>query len=265
MALASYHPAPGWWRAVPARRVLWAVANVEATLTHLGPHERMIRQWHARLWRTLRQALTEQQVRQAWRQLQATTILRQEPPASPTEPPELVGWLDAWTVRLGWTLLPQIVTLWHEAAAQTARSLRTPVPPGVLEHVSQSAMSQVRNIPETLRAQLRALLREAFEQGQGPLEFARALRRLWAEASRQRAEVIARTEWVRVAGETTLATYRRQERRGKAWLTAGDRRVCSICNGNAAAGIIPIERTFPSGHQTVPAHPRCRCTLTGTF
>lgn len=265
MAPASYHPAPGWWRAAPARRVLWAAANVEAALTHLGPHEHMMRRWHARLWHILQRTLTEQQARQVWQYLHATTITRQEADAPTSEPAELAGWLDAWAARLGSVLLPQIVALWQEAAAQTARTLGTSVPPGILAQIGQSAMGQVRDIPETLRAQLRILLREAFERGRGPLEFARTIRQLWATASRQRAEVIARTEWIRVAGETTLAIYRTQGRRGKAWLTAGDNRVCRICTSNAAAGIIPIGHAFPSGHQTVPAHPVCRCTLTGTF
>ena len=43
------------------------------------------------------------------------------------------------------------------------------------------------------------------------------------------------------------------------WITMGDAAVCDDCRANAAAGWIPIDQAFPSGHQFPLAHPNCRC------
>jgi len=34
---------------------------------------------------------------------------------------------------------------------------------------------------------------------------------------------------------------------------------CDICAENESAGWIPIDEAFPSGDQTPPNHPNCRC------
>lgn len=48
---------------------------------------------------------------------------------------------------------------------------------------------------------------------------------------------------------------------GKEWVTAGDDRVCEICLGNEAAGVIPTDKAFPSGHMHPPGCENCRCAL----
>ena len=48
----------------------------------------------------------------------------------------------------------------------------------------------------------------------------------------------------------------------KSWVTVGDLRVSKeICQLNEAAGAIPIDQPFPSGHMFQPGHPNCRCTV----
>lgn len=46
----------------------------------------------------------------------------------------------------------------------------------------------------------------------------------------------------------------------KSWLTAGDDRVDAHCRANEAAGWIPLDQPFPSGHQRAQGHQACRCT-----
>lgn len=44
------------------------------------------------------------------------------------------------------------------------------------------------------------------------------------------------------------------------WVDMGDEKVCDICRGNTAAGWLPIDQAFPSGHRFPCAHPGgCRC------
>ncbi len=45
----------------------------------------------------------------------------------------------------------------------------------------------------------------------------------------------------------------------KKWNDSLDDRVCDICDANTDAGWISKEDTFPSGDETSPAHPACRC------
>lgn len=47
----------------------------------------------------------------------------------------------------------------------------------------------------------------------------------------------------------------------KKWLTRRDSRVDAVCLVNEAAGAIPVDSLFPSGHMHPLAHPRCRCKI----
>jgi len=47
----------------------------------------------------------------------------------------------------------------------------------------------------------------------------------------------------------------------KRWRTMGDARVEVACLLNEAAGAIPLEEPFPTGHHQPLAHPRCRCDI----
>lgn len=46
----------------------------------------------------------------------------------------------------------------------------------------------------------------------------------------------------------------------KRWLTVQDDRVSELCRTNESAGWIPMEQSFPSGHDRPLGHVACRCT-----
>jgi hypothetical protein len=50
---------------------------------------------------------------------------------------------------------------------------------------------------------------------------------------------------------------------GKYWMVGRDQEVCSICQVNKNAGVIPLDAKFPSGHMYPPAGKLCRCALMG--
>jgi len=76
-----------------------------------------------------------------------------------------------------------------------------------------------------------------------------------------RAETVARTEMQRAVGASRALRERELGSREKQWQTSGDALVSDECNGNGAAGWIPIDESFPGGVQEQPQHPNCRCNV----
>jgi hypothetical protein len=74
-----------------------------------------------------------------------------------------------------------------------------------------------------------------------------------------RAELIARDQMntAMSAGEHEL--MKEAGARWKRWSDTGDGKVSDGCKANSAAGWIPIDEPYPSGHQHPTRQPRCRC------
>jgi len=104
------------------------------------------------------------------------------------------------------------------------------------------------------------LVAQAVESGDSLRGLQKRLREGFA-FSPSRAESVARTESATALGQgrKQIAVLRGNEE--KAWFTQGaaDPRVDQVCLDNEAAGWIPVDDLFPSGHDTVPAHSRCQC------
>lgn len=79
--------------------------------------------------------------------------------------------------------------------------------------------------------------------------------------SNKRARVIARTETARALGQGQKGAAIAQGRDEKRWTTSADELVSDDCRENENAGWIPTADTFPSGVDTVPQHPNCRCIV----
>ena len=63
---------------------------------------------------------------------------------------------------------------------------------------------------------------------------------------------------------TADGRYTQAKKRGasfKTWVTDQGGRVCPICSGNEAQGLIPIDEAFQDGSTLVPAHPNCKCVI----
>ena len=79
--------------------------------------------------------------------------------------------------------------------------------------------------------------------------------------SAKRARVIARTETARALGQGQKGAAIAQGRDEKRWTTSGDDLVSDECMANEDAGWLPTADAFPSGVDTVPQHPNCRCVV----
>lgn len=122
---------------------------------------------------------------------------------------------------------------------------------------------QVKNITEVTRSQLRTILIDGAHKGQSVQQIAKRIRddlAQMADAYKGRSYAIAQNEVHEAMSESALQTYKRLEVEYKSWSSALE--PCEICQGNESAGIISMERAFPSGHYRPPAHPRCLCVLT---
>jgi hypothetical protein len=80
-----------------------------------------------------------------------------------------------------------------------------------------------------------------------------------------RAHLIAVTENAFAFERSHLAMARMLVEAGipmvKEWGVSGDERQCSVCEGNAEQGPIPLDETFDDDSEAPPAHPACRCWM----
>ena len=110
------------------------------------------------------------------------------------------------------------------------------------------------------RERVRQLISEAIANGDSRQTLAKRIREDFA-FSRLRALMVARTETATAWGQGAKSAAVSQGREEKRWETQGDALVEEACAQNAAAGWIGIDESFPSGADTIPEHPRCRCNV----
>ena len=126
---------------------------------------------------------------------------------------------------------------------------------GILLHLSEPA-----NIVAETRRLVGKLVADTIEKGESLNTLTANLRKNHA-FSRERARTIARTETARALGNGEKRAAEQQKRNQKRWFTQGDDEVSSACVLNEGAGWIHIGELFPSGAETIPEHPNCRCVV----
>ena len=182
--------------------------------------------------------------------------------------------------------LSQITGPVSKAATDRARAL-----------AKEAASSLLRDYSKTQLNSMGEAIAAGLEAGKGPREIARMLTdvqgldpqraarlekvREYLEASslsndalekavererqkllRERRETIARTEAAKATETAREVEALGRGARWKHWITTPDERLCDICAGNEADGVIPVDATFSGGTMTAPAHPNCRCGVT---
>ena len=118
-------------------------------------------------------------------------------------------------------------------------------------------------ITDSTRDMLRATIADDLAAGKTTDEIADDIAQHYA-FSPERAAVIAATEVSRANSMAAQESYQAAADAGvpvkKRWLAEAD--CCDVCSANQAAGAIDLDDTFPSGDDTPPGHPNCRCSLT---
>lgn len=144
--------------------------------------------------------------------------------------------------------------------------------PRAVKFLEKHAADMVTAINDTTRAEMRALLTQATEEGWSYNQTAKVIRDRFdgfAESKPQehiqsRAHLVAVTEarfgYERGNRDVAKSLADAGLEMEKSWLTSGDDRVTDECMANEDEGWIPIDEQFPSGDDEPPRFPGCRCT-----
>lgn len=116
------------------------------------------------------------------------------------------------------------------------------------------------NMVNFTRQRVNVLVAQTIERGDSLGQLQKALREDVA-FSRERARAVARTETATAQGQGARDVAVSQGRDEKHWITQGDDLVEEDCISNEAAGWIALGDPFPTGVDTIPQHPNCRCNV----
>lgn len=138
-------------------------------------------------------------------------------------------------------------------------TLRQPVHADTLNQVFSRTFRELDGITNVMGQQINRELADGIAQGLNPRDVAENINDRVDKIGITRSRTLARTETIRAYNDATLNRYEQfgVEAVGARveWLTAGDNRVCPICQG--------LEGTFhpiKEARGRIPVHPRCRCT-----
>jgi len=144
--------------------------------------------------------------------------------------------------------------------------------PRAVAYTRTHAADMITAIDDTTRADLKRIIVTAITNGESYTAVARQIAAKYTQYTapapqrhiRNRAELVAITEIGNgYAAGAEVGAYMLAKagvKLEKQWLTVGDRRVSAGCRTNAAAGWIPLDQDFPSGHSRPLRFPGCRCT-----
>lgn len=139
-----------------------------------------------------------------------------------------------------------------------------PMPRRVIRLARRPAFTRAKGMDATTLRRLDRTIQRAMLEGRtsGVGEVGRAVRREFADMSRNRSRLIATTEMNHGVSRGAFSRAANLGSKTKTWLTVGDNRVDFVdCGANQSQGKISISEPFQSGHMTTGAHPRCRCAV----
>jgi len=119
----------------------------------------------------------------------------------------------------------------------------------------------VTQMDATTKERLALHISNGIKNKSGIPKLARDIKAQFADMTKYRSQLIARTETANALSTASLDSMKDMGIEGKEWVTAGDSDVSDECLGNEAQGVIPVGDTFSSGASAPPEHPDCRCTL----
>ena len=130
-----------------------------------------------------------------------------------------------------------------------------------IDWAEKQGATLVKGMGEESKRRLAHTISQGIENKRGIPGLSRDIRKSFADMSKYRSELIARTETANALSTASLDNMKEMGIEGKAWVTAGDSRVSAECLGNEAEGVIAVDKAFSSGVHAPPQHPDCRCAL----
>ncbi|KKL54484.1 hypothetical protein LCGC14_2264960 [marine sediment metagenome] len=136
--------------------------------------------------------------------------------------------------------------------------------PPVSQAVDWAAKRGARLVTEmdtTTKDRLARVIADGIQNKRGIPGLSREIRSTFADMSKFRSQLIARTETAEALSTASLDNMKGMGIDGKEWITAGDSDVTDECLANEGQGVIPRDEAFTSGVMAPPEHPNCRCTV----
>jgi len=121
----------------------------------------------------------------------------------------------------------------------------------------------VTKMDDESKSRIAKIISDGIENKRGVDGIRRDLMAEFEDMSKTRAQMIAHTETGNALGQSFLDRSKDMGVTGKRWIlgAGGKEGNCQDCIDNANAGVIPIDAIFPSGVETVLAHPNCTCAV----
>ena len=131
-----------------------------------------------------------------------------------------------------------------------------------VDWAEKRSATSVTQMGEETKRRLAHTISRGIEGKRGIPGLAKDIRDTFADMTKHRSELIAKTETADALSAASLNTMEDMGIDGKEWVTVGDARVDEVdCRPNGAQGVIPVGQAFQSGHMAPTAHPGCRCAL----
>ena len=119
----------------------------------------------------------------------------------------------------------------------------------------------VTGLDEETKRRLAYTISQGIKNKRGVPGLARDIKNTFADMTRFRSQLIARTETASALSQASLDTMKDMGIGGKEWVTVGDDRVSDECLANEAQGVIAVDKSFTSGPMAPPQHAACRCSV----
>jgi SPP1 gp7 family putative phage head morphogenesis protein len=141
------------------------------------------------------------------------------------------------------------------------KAFNRPIHAQTLNKMWTRQFEALKKIGDDTAQGIREELTKGFAKGHNPRKIARNMTEEVDGIGRHRSTVMARTEVIRTHSESALDRYERagvDKVTGRAeWLSAGDSRVCPICES-----LNGVQFAIKEARGMIPTHPQCRCTWT---
>lgn len=132
-------------------------------------------------------------------------------------------------------------------------------------YAAEQAAKQIVGINQTSINQIADLVANAVGNQFTPAQLSRDIRDLMADMTKNRADLIARTEMADAFGEAALRRLLREDADYKQLILSPD--ACPVCQSIADAGPVPVDDPFVDDdgeeYDRSPIHPACRCATVG--
>mgnify|MGYP003672602141 FL=1 len=185
------------------------------------------------------------------------------------EPGATVGYPWDWHEKYSAEVEAQLAAMYSEAFLEAFAAVEQPALQQMASTFARERGAQLLridgdfSIAAQTRQRVNDLVGNAIDNGDPLQVIQKSLKEDFA-FSPARAERVARTETATALGQGQRGAGLLQGRNQKRWRTQGDGHVdnVGICTPNAGQGWIGFTESFQSGHDTIPGHVSCRCTVT---